>query len=137
MPKLLYQQMHRHAESAYPSECCGLLLGEATGQIKSVRHIMETDNDVEELKHKRYCIPPKALLAAENLVREKVWEVLGVYHSHPDHPARPSAFDRERAIPYFEYIIVGVSKGHATETSCWIIREEDSAFEREELLISD
>ncbi len=137
LPKRLYQQIQHHAERAYPSECCGLLLGETKGQCKSVRRIMETENDAVEMKHKRYCIPPKALLAAENLVREKGWDVLGVYHSHPDHPPRPSEFDRKRAILYFEYIIVGVSKGRVTETGCWIMKKEESEFESEELLISN
>jgi proteasome lid subunit RPN8/RPN11 len=113
------------------------LLGEVKGQDKLVHHVMETENDAEGLKRKRYRVPPKSLLAAENLSREKGWEVFGVYHSHPDHPAKPSDFDRERAIPYFEYIIVSISKGHITEISCWFLAEEKAAFKREELLVSD
>jgi len=136
VPKLLYEQICRHAEEVYPEECCGLMLGEATGEIKSVWDIMETENDAEDMRHKRYCIPPKALFDAENFVREKGWEVLGVYHSHPDHPAQPSEYDRDRAILHFEYIIVRVAKGRAAEASCWILRDWDSAFEREDLLIS-
>ena len=137
LPKRLYKQIQQHAESAYPTECCGLLLGKVKGKDKYVHHIMETENDAEGLKRRRYCVPPQSLLAAENLSREKGREVFGVYHSHPDHPAKPSEFDRECAIPYFEYIIVSISKGRITEMNCWFLAEEKAAFEREELLISD
>jgi proteasome lid subunit RPN8/RPN11 len=137
LPKLLYEQICRHAERTYPEECCGLLLGEVTGKVKSVLNILETDNEAEDRRHRRYCVPPKAFIDAENTVREKGWEILGVYHSHPDHPAEPSAHDRERAVLHFEYVIVRVAKGRATKATCWILRDWDSEFEKENLRILD
>jgi len=136
LPKQYYKQICRHAERVYPEECCGLLLGESIGGTKSVHHIIETENEAEDTPHRRYCIPPKALFDAERLVREKGWEVLGVYHSHPDHPARPSDFDRERAILQYEYIILSVLGGRAAEMSCWSLRDPDPAFEREDLRVT-
>ena len=137
IPKPLYKQICRHAEESYPEECCGLLLGERAGSVKSVRTVLATENDAEALRHKRYRIPPKALLDAENRVKEKGWEVLGAYHSHPDHAPHPSEYDRERAILNFEYIIVEVRKGRAEEAGCWILGDSDSGFAREDLLIPD
>jgi proteasome lid subunit RPN8/RPN11 len=137
LPKPLYKQMCRHAEWAYPEECCGLLLGVMKGKNKSVRHIVETENEAEVKRHRRYCVPAKAFIDAESIALEKGWEILGVYHSHPDHPAKPSVFDLERAILHFEYIIVHVAKGRATKSSCWILRDWDSEFERENLRISN
>ena len=137
LPKLLYQQICSHAERVYPAECCGLLLGETVGETKSVHNIIETENDAGDMPRRRYCIPPKALFDAERLVREKGWEVLGVYHSHPDHPARPSEFDRERAILQYEYLILSVLEGFAAEMSCWTLRDPDSTLNREDLCVRD
>ena len=113
-----------------------MLLGEMKGEDKTVRQILETENVAEGDRHTRYCVPPKAFMDADNIAREQGWEILGVYHSHPDHPAEPSAYDRERAILQFEYIIVRVAKGLPAEANCWILKDRDSELDRENLLIS-
>jgi proteasome lid subunit RPN8/RPN11 len=76
------------------------------------------------------------MLEAENLVRERRWDVVGVYHSHPDHPAHPSKFDREHAILHYSYIIVSVTKDQAGDMSCWTFGG-DSRFRPDELRVSD
>jgi proteasome lid subunit RPN8/RPN11 len=137
LPKVLYEQICRHAEGVYPAECCGLLLGEVEGGVKSIREIRETENIAHNQMNKRYCIPPKALLDAENYVREKGWQVIGAYHSHPDHSSKPSEFDRKRALVHFEYIIVSIQGGRVDEMACWVLHDWSASFEREELSTSN
>ncbi len=91
----------------------------------------------EDFRQSRYLIAPADLLEAENIASRQGWEVIGVYHSHPDHSARPSEFDRERAILHYSYIILSVTGGQAGELSCWTLRDWDSPFDLEELRISD
>jgi proteasome lid subunit RPN8/RPN11 len=133
--KLLHEKICHSAENAYPNECCGLLLGESEGILKSVKSIWETENAAEN-KSNRYIIPPIELLKAENFVRDCGWEVLGVYHSHPDHTAKPSKFDREHAILFYSYLILRVTQGRAGEAKCWQLADWDSSFDPEELRIS-
>lgn len=133
--KLLHEEICRCAENAYPNECCGLLLGESAGVLKSVKSIWKTEN-IALNEFNRYSIPPIELLKAENFVRDHGWEVLGVYHSHPDHPARPSKFDREHAILHYSYVILRVTQGQVREVTCWKLVDWDSSFDPEELRIS-
>jgi proteasome lid subunit RPN8/RPN11 len=137
IPKILHEQICRYAEGAYPNECCGLLLGEISGTLKSVVKVWETENVAEDGRHNRYRIPPLELLKAENFVTERGWEILGVYHSHPDHPARPSEFDRTHAILHYSYVILRVIQGRAGKLTCWTLRDWNSAFDPEELRISN
>jgi proteasome lid subunit RPN8/RPN11 len=137
LPKPLYEKISLHAEADYPEECCGLLLGQKKGSNKLVRDVWKTENVAEAMRHKRYCVPPRALLDADNHAGKKGWEVLGVYHSHPDHPAEPSRFDRNRAIVQFRYIIVDVRNGQVAEMKCWILHEWDATFECEKLFIKN
>jgi proteasome lid subunit RPN8/RPN11 len=137
IPKLLQEQIFRNAVRAYPNECCGLLLGEIEGQLKLVRKVWESENVTESGRHNRYCISPLELLKAENFVAKRGWEVLGVYHSHPDHSARPSEFDRTHAILHYSYVILSVIRGRPGESGCWTLGDWDSSFEPEELRITD
>jgi proteasome lid subunit RPN8/RPN11 len=137
LPKLLHDRICRLAEEAYPSECCGLLLGKAEGTLKSIKDIWKTGNAAEAGQHNRYVIPPQELLEAENFVRTRGWEIVGVYHSHPDHPSQPSVFDRKNAILHYSYIILRVVKGRARELTCWTLPDWDSPFAPEELQMTD
>jgi len=136
LPKLFYEQICLHAEAAYPEECCGLLLGKTTGNDKSIEDVWETENVAEAQRNRRYCVPPRALLDADNQVRKKGLEVIGVYHSHPDHSAEPSRFDRTRALIQFRYLIVSILDGQVAEMKCWILQDLDSTFECEKLRIA-
>jgi proteasome lid subunit RPN8/RPN11 len=136
LPKPFYEQICLHAEAAYPEECCGLLLGQTAGANQLVGDVWETENVAEAKRHRRYCVPPEALLAADNHARKMGWEVLGVYHSHPDHPAEPSRFDRTRAIVQFQYLIVSVLNGQVADMKCWILQDWDDTFESEKLCVA-
>jgi proteasome lid subunit RPN8/RPN11 len=130
--KEILKQICVTAEQHYPKECCGLLIGKA-GDIMEIR---AAENVAKELMHRRYLIHPLELLAAENYVRGTGMEVLGVYHSHPDYPARPSEFDLENAVPHYLYMIVSVARGRSGEAACWRLDDCHSGFKPEELLLA-
>jgi len=115
--------LFRHAEDAYPRECCGILLGRCSGDGAVIEEIRPTTNAAATHDGSRYAIPSEEVLAAERDPRSRDLDVVGYYHSHPDAPPRPSALDREHAWPLYGYVIVGVAAGRATAISCWSIDE--------------
>src|SRR5262245_58578075 len=131
--KRLLDEIRQQGRSAYPKECCGLLLGTASDSRKSVSLLRPVPNAREDSPRNRYLIEPRVLLEAEKAARADGLDILGVYHSHPDHPARPSEFDREHAFPWYSYIIVAVAQGEPRELHCWTLREDRSAFDSEPL----
>jgi proteasome lid subunit RPN8/RPN11 len=130
------ERIRAHGEAAYPEECCGVLIGrEASGgEPASVDHLVAASNERADSRHNRYVISPQALLAAQRGARERGLEIVGYYHSHPDHPARPSEFDREHAWPGTSYVIVSVASGRAADCRSWRLRDDRSAFDEEALL---
>jgi proteasome lid subunit RPN8/RPN11 len=131
----LLDRIRAHGRSTYPEECCGLLLGEADGTAKSVRDLRAMRNTREDSPKNRYLIDPRELLEAEREARARKLDIVGVYHSHPDHPARPSEFDREHAFPWYSYIVVRVASGEPGELTSWVLLDDRSAFDAEEIEI--
>jgi proteasome lid subunit RPN8/RPN11 len=129
--KVLLEQICINAEKSYPDECCGLLMG-TSHSIKEIRPVENASNDS---KRRRYLIHPKDLMDAENYGLGIGMEVIGVYHSHPDHPAHPSAFDNETAVPQYLYLIVNVTQGRSGDVTCWRMGNWGSGFEPEALNI--
>ena len=129
------KQIERHGEQTYPFECGGMLIGHfAAGGEKSIVELLPMENASEESeKHNRVLILPKDVLQAERYAREKTLDVIGYYHSHPDHPARPSQFDLDHALPVWTYIIVSVSKGKAVDVRAWEMENDRSKFNEEKL----
>lgn len=126
----------RHGEADYPHECCGLLIGrfEPDGG-KIVEEALAISNAREEAaKRNRFLITPDELLRGEKHARQLKLDVLGFYHSHPDHPASPSQFDLEHAWPVYSYIIVSVSQGRAAELTSWELEADRSRFNPEVLI---
>lgn len=125
-----------HGESAYPYECCGLLLGRLVNGEKVVGETYAAENAKEEgTQHNRFLIPPAAVREAEKYARSQRLEILGFYHSHPNAPARPSQFDLDHAWPFYSYIIVSVREGKAEELTCWKMLDDRSRFEPEAMVI--
>ena len=118
--------IHREGERAYPGECCGVLAGQP-GEIKQVRRLLPVMNRRADDPH-RYLIAPEDLQRVEAEVRQADLEVLGFYHSHPDHPAAPSSFDAEHAWPWYSYLIVRVDRGRAVEATSWQLAGDRSAM---------
>ena len=135
--KVILKQICNHAVASYPEEACGLLFGQKDEDRKFVRAFRQAQNAAEGSRQNRYLIAPIDLLGAENFSRVQGWEVLGVFHSHPDHPARPSEFDREHAILHYSYIILSVTRGRVGEATCWTLHDWGSPLASDELLVSD
>ena len=123
--------IHREGERAYPGECCGVLVGQP-GEIKQVHRLLPVVNRRADDPH-RYLIAPEDLQRVEAEVRQADLEVLGFYHSHPDHPAAPSSFDAEHAWPWYSYLIVRVDRGRAVEATSWQLAGDRSAMLPESL----
>ncbi|MGA2112933.1 MAG: M67 family metallopeptidase [Anaerolineales bacterium] len=125
-------QIRAAAELSYPDEGAGLLFGETKEGDRVVAEIHCLGNRREgEARRRRYLIEAGDMLSAEKLAESKGLEVVGVFHSHPDHPARPSDTDREWALPWYSYVITSVDGGEARQTSSWHLREDRSGFEEE------
>jgi proteasome lid subunit RPN8/RPN11 len=129
----LLNQIHRHLESGYPNESCGVLLGSAG----SVTEIVPADNTRTDSARNRYLIDPLTYLKIERDADKRGLQVIGIYHSHPDVAARPSQFDLDHAWPSFSYLIVSVVKGKAIESNSWLLREDRSTFDQETVEISE
>jgi proteasome lid subunit RPN8/RPN11 len=132
------EQMERmtiHCQQAYPFEGCGMLLGRAVNSQKIVVDVLPTGNAREtEAQHNRYLIPPEELLQGELEAEKRGLDVIGYFHSHPDHPARPSEFDRDHAWPWYSYLILSVVDGKARDSRAWQLREDRSGFDEESLV---
>ncbi len=133
----LLRRIAAHGETTYPEECCGLLLGLARGEDQVVQEVIDIDNRQDANKRRRFLITPGQYLEAERTADRLGMTLLGFYHSHPDHPAAPSAFDTEHALPWFAYVIVAVAQGTAGETTAWQLREDRTRFESLSLSVVD
>ena len=129
-------QLQQHGEASYPEEGAGLILGLDTGGRKLVTKLIMLDNTREAgARHNRYQLKPEDYLLAETEAAKLGVDVLGVFHSHPDHPDQPSEFDRENALPAFAYIITSVNGGKAAGSRSWRLSENRTGFEEEPIEI--
>jgi proteasome lid subunit RPN8/RPN11 len=127
----LVEAIRREGESAYPAECCGVLAGRV-GENKEVMKMVAVVNRRTD-DPRRYLISPDDLRRITLELRRSDLEVLGYYHSHPDHPAVPSEFDSQNAWPWYSYIIVRVDRGRAGELTSWVLEDDCSAMHQESL----
>lgn len=125
----LADEIRREGERAYPAECCGVLAGRAA-PAKEIQRLVPATNRRTDDPH-RYLISPDDLRMIEAELRTSGQEILGCYHSHPDHPAQPSAFDTEQAWPWYSYIIVKVERGRAGELTSWVLDNDRSRMHPE------
>lgn len=136
IPEGILSRIHRHGEQAYPEEGAGLLLGKHRSSDQQVSEIVSLTNTREEsARHNRYQLSPQDYLKGEELADDMGLEVLGVFHSHPDHPNRPSEFDRQWAWPNFSYLITSVMEGEASGSRSWRLNDDRASFSEEELEI--
>ena len=126
-------EIRRHGEETYPHECCGALVG--TGN--RVTATVALPNTTEEGPRRRFMVRPSDYRVAEQKATELGGELLGFYHSHPDHPARPSQYDLDHAWPNFAYVIVAVAAGRAGDMTVWWLKDDRSNFEEGELQHGD
>jgi proteasome lid subunit RPN8/RPN11 len=132
------QEIRLAGERDYPGETCGFILGKTqengdrTGDgVLAVRNSRETS----ETYH-RFAIAPLDFLRAEREAAQSGRDIVGVYHSHPDHPARPSEYDLEHGLPFYSYVIVSVGDGRARDLTSWRLQDDRSRFVEEQVLAS-
>ncbi len=128
-------KIEQHSEREYPYECCGLLVGKFNDTQKTVIETLPIENAKEEsARHNRSLILPADLMRGERYAREKGLDVIGNYHSHPDEAAVPSGFDLEHALPVWSYIIASVRQGKAADARSWVMENDRSKFNEEEII---
>lgn len=121
-----------HAQRDYPYECCGIIVGKFNGDEKTVTEIIPIINEKEEEnRHNRYLIPSKKVLEAELYAIKNGLDIVGFYHSHPDHNAIPSAYDIEHALPVYSYLIVSVFDAKAVDYTISVLSEDRLRFKKE------
>ena len=123
------EAIRQHGADTYPNECCGALIGR-DGRVTTT---FALPNTTEEGPRRRFLVRPDDYREAEKQARQTGGDLLGFYHSHPDHPARPSQYDLDHAWPFFSYIIVSVRAGAPEDMTSWRLREDRSAFDQEDL----
>jgi proteasome lid subunit RPN8/RPN11 len=136
----LIKEIHSHASLTYPEECCGLLVGrfEQGSKIKLATRSMRMSNVfASEERYHRYTIDPMEFLKAETEIESSGEEIVGIYHSHPNAPAKPSEYDRNRAWPSMSYVVVEVRDSKPVETRSWLLKEDRSEFLLEEMVTKE
>ena len=132
-------QIRAHGAETYPHECCGALLGrdDITAKfagdtpVREVSALFPLVNRRDDSPRNRFSVTSEDVIAAEKAAREQSLDVVGWYHSHPDHPARPSEYDREHAWPWYSYIIVSVQNGKPADMTSWRLNEDRAGYEPE------
>ncbi|MDD3007288.1 MAG: M67 family metallopeptidase [Arcobacter sp.] len=126
------EQIKEHAQKDYPYECCGILLGKFENGEKTVTEVLEISNEKEEEnRHNRYLIPSSKILETELYAIKNGLDIVGFYHSHPDHSAIPSAYDVEHALPVYSYLIVSVYDKKAVDFTISVLSQDRAKFEKE------
>jgi proteasome lid subunit RPN8/RPN11 len=136
IPRELLLEIWDHGERTYPEENAGLILGTVNGEERRVSKLLPLENKSQsETRHNRYLIQPEDMMVGEQEAEKLALEILGVFHSHPDHPAEPSEFDRQWALPWYSYLITSVDLGQALESRSWRLKDDRTQMIEEVLKI--
>jgi len=134
----LIAQIHAHGARHYPEEGAGLILGKVEGGKRTAELLIELKNSSQpDSRHNRYLIEAKDVLAGEDYAEKLGLDVIGVFHSHPDHPARPSDFDLEWALPNLSYIITSIRAGKVVSSRSWCISDDGNFVEEGLFILND
>lgn len=151
----LLDAIREHGVREFPNECCGALLGDLEDGVKVAREARPLPNTFEPSREfeqsietveaagdvtlhgqeRRYMVSPQTMFELMQEERRTKRKVLGFYHSHPDHPARPSEYDRVWAMNWYSYIIVSILQGRPDDLTCWVLRDDGTAFDSEAIEI--
>ena len=134
VPGFVIDSIHAHGESLYPEEAAGLILGTVNDGAREARQVLPMANrfNSHERSH-RYQLDPLELLQAEELAEQLGFEIIGIFHSHPDHPPAPSEFDLDWAMPWYFYLITSVNDGVPGETRAWQLLDDRSNMVEQEI----
>ena len=135
LPSEPEKSIREDGEAAYPNECCGVLIGEVdSAGVKTVKRTLTIHNAREDgEQYHRFLITPEDMLRAEQSARAAKLDVIGFYHSHPDHPSAPSGYDKDHALPFYSYVIVSVDKGKAQVLTSWELTDDRIEFVQENI----
>ena len=133
------RQIEEEGAQTYPNECCGIMIGRDMSDGTCVRRIVERLEPMQnvfdaEQQRRRFAVDPLALIRADKAAAAEGMVVLGFYHSHPDHPARPSEYDREHAWPFYSYVIVSIAQGKAVDMTSWVLDDASQTFSRQDVV---
>lgn len=132
--------LRHHGEETYPHECCGVMLGRVEGDQRVVEAVLRAGNTRVDSPHNRYNIEPRELVRIQRQARERGLDIVGFYHSHPDHPARWSQTDLAEAHWVgCSYVITSVENGRASVTNSFALEgssEEDKHFADEQIRVA-
>ncbi len=144
----LAEKIRAHGVETYPHECCGALLGRDATVVagsdpekntfapeREILALFRLVNRRDDSPRNRFSVTAEDVRAAEKVAGEQGLEVVGWYHSHPDHPARPSQYDRDHAWPWYSYIIVSVQNGTPQDMTSWRLNDDRQEFSPEEIEI--
>ncbi|AEU35077.1 Mov34/MPN/PAD-1 family protein [Granulicella mallensis] len=135
----LYDELRAHGEETYPHECCGIMLGRASDEGLHVASLVRAGNTRTDSAHNRYHIAPQELIKAQREGRKAGYDIVGFYHSHPDHPAQWSSTDFAEAHWFgCSYVITAIEKGTAKITNSFLLTgtgEDDKAFEPQTIAV--
>jgi proteasome lid subunit RPN8/RPN11 len=130
-----YDALRQHGEESYPHECCGVLLGRLNGDQRVVSSVARCGNTRADSPQNRYNIDPKELIRIQREARERGEDILGFYHSHPDHPPLWSSTDLAEAHWFgCSYVITSIEKGKAVTTNSFELTGSD---EHDKQLVSE
>ncbi|MBK6766556.1 MAG: M67 family metallopeptidase [bacterium] len=129
------EEIHAHGRDSYPEECCGFLFGSEIGYERIVNDVFRIDNGREDNRHRRFLITPEEFQNAERRAQNLDLHLIGIYHSHPDHPAFPSDFDREHALPFYSYVILSVRHAQPAELRSFQLAEDREGYVEEKVII--
>lgn len=135
IPRAQIAVVHAHAGAGHPHEVVGILAGDLASN--TVHSVVALVNERADSPRNRYQVSALALMRAEERLVDAGHAILGYYHSHPDHPARYSEYDRDHALPNLSYVIVSVSAEGVRDTRSWRLREDRSAMDPETVVVLD
>jgi proteasome lid subunit RPN8/RPN11 len=142
----LVEKIGAHGVETYPHECCGALLGRDGGaaesaagaekaSVREVLALFPLVNRRDDSPRNRFSVTPGDVILADKTARQQGLDVIGWYHSHPDHPARPSQYDQDHAWPWYSYIIVSVHNGVPKDMTSWRLKDDRCAYVEEKIAV--
>ncbi len=133
----LAEKIRVHGVESYPYECCGALLGQDASSIETnlkprkILGLFALANRREDSPRNRFLVTPRDVIDAEQAAQSQGLHVIGWYHSHPDHPAKPSEYDREHAWPWYSYVIVSIENAFPQEMTSWRLDDDRAGYSEE------
>ena len=141
VPPSILRDVYAHMEASYPHECCGLLIGTSDGDTRVVHASRKCRNLNTERAHDRYEMDPMCWLSTEREFEGGPWSIVGIYHSHPDHPSRASQTDTDAALGAgmlnYSYVITSVQKGTVAGSQSWVLNEAEKRMNEEPLVVDE